>query len=73
VIDTLMKGAVISSETLVNIYQTTWRNMLENSRLYTRRRENFNSSVSLRQVAGFVWPFHLLTHIFKLLHPLNVS
>jgi hypothetical protein len=31
---------VSSSETSANIYQTTWRNIPEDSHLHTRRREN---------------------------------
>jgi hypothetical protein len=38
-----MMEAVSTSETSVNIYQTTWRNILEDSHLHTRRRENLKS------------------------------
>jgi hypothetical protein len=39
----LMMEAVSSSETSVNIYQATRRNILEDSKLHNRRRENLNS------------------------------
>jgi hypothetical protein len=35
--------AVRTFETLVNFYQTTWRNIPESSRLHVRRRENLKS------------------------------
>jgi hypothetical protein len=39
----LMMEAVSTSETSVNFYQTTWRNIPEDSHLYTRRREILKS------------------------------
>jgi hypothetical protein len=39
----LMMEAVSSSETSVNIYQTTRRDFPEDSHLHTRRRENLKS------------------------------
>jgi hypothetical protein len=39
----VMVEAVSFSETSVNIYQTTLRNMTEDSHLHTRRRENLKS------------------------------
>jgi hypothetical protein len=39
----LMIEAVSTSETSVNFYQTTWRNIPEDSHLHTRRRENLKS------------------------------
>jgi membrane-bound lytic murein transglycosylase MltF len=39
----LMMEAVRSSETSVNFYQTTRRNIPEDSHLHTRRRENLKS------------------------------
>jgi hypothetical protein len=35
-----MTEAASTSETSVNFYQTTWRNIPEDSYLHTRRREN---------------------------------
>jgi hypothetical protein len=42
-ISALMMKAVSTSETSVNLYQTTRRNNPENSHLHTRRRENLKS------------------------------
>jgi hypothetical protein len=42
-----MMEAVSTSETHVNFYQTTWRNIPEVSHRHTRRRENLKSSSSL--------------------------
>jgi hypothetical protein len=39
----LMMEAVSTSETSVNFYQTTWRNIPEDSHLYTRSSENLKS------------------------------
>jgi hypothetical protein len=39
----LMMQAVSTSETSANFYQTTRRNILEDSHLHTRRRENLKS------------------------------
>jgi hypothetical protein len=39
----LMMEAVSTSETLVSVYQTTRRNIPEDSHLHTRRRENLKS------------------------------
>jgi hypothetical protein len=38
-----MMEAVSSSETAVSIYQIIWRNILEDSHLHTRHRENLKS------------------------------
>jgi hypothetical protein len=38
-----MKEAVSTSEKSVNFYQTTWRNIPEESHLHTHRRENLKS------------------------------
>jgi hypothetical protein len=40
---TLMMEAAKTSETSVNFYQTTRRNILEDSHLHTRRRKNLKS------------------------------
>jgi hypothetical protein len=42
-----MLEAVSTSETSVNSYQTTWRNMPEDSHFHTRRRENLKSHLFL--------------------------
>jgi hypothetical protein len=39
----LMMEAASTFETLVNFYQTTWRNNSEDSYLHSRRRENLKS------------------------------
>jgi hypothetical protein len=39
----LMMEAVSTSATSVNFYDTTWRNIPENSHIHTRRRENLKS------------------------------
>jgi hypothetical protein len=39
----LMMEAVSTSETSVNFYETTRRNISEDSHLFTRRRENLKS------------------------------
>jgi hypothetical protein len=39
----LMTEPVSTSETSVNIYQTTWCNIPENSHIYTYRRVNLKS------------------------------
>jgi hypothetical protein len=41
--DCLMMEAVMSSETSVNVYQTTWRNIPEDSRFRTRYHQNLKS------------------------------
>jgi hypothetical protein len=46
-----MIEAASTSETSVNFYHTTRRYNPEDSHLYTRRRENLNSYVSV----GFYW------------------
>jgi hypothetical protein len=43
VIIALMMVAVSTSETSVNFYETTRRNVQEDSHLYTHRRENLKS------------------------------
>jgi hypothetical protein len=40
---TLMMKAVSTCETLVNFYESTWRNIQEDSHLNTHRRENQKS------------------------------
>jgi hypothetical protein len=40
----LMMETASTSETWVNVYQTTWHNNPEDSHLYTRRRENLKSN-----------------------------
>jgi hypothetical protein len=42
----LMMEAAITSEMLVNFYQTTWCNSPEDSHLHTRRRENLKSHLA---------------------------
>jgi hypothetical protein len=39
----LMMEAISTSETSVNFYQTTWRNIPENSDLHNHRHENLKS------------------------------
>jgi hypothetical protein len=39
-----MMEAVSNFETSVNFYQTTWRNISEESNFHTRRRENLKVS-----------------------------
>jgi hypothetical protein len=39
----LMMEAVNTCETSTDFYQTTWRNIQEESHLHTRRRENLKS------------------------------
>jgi hypothetical protein len=39
----LTMDAASTFETSVNFYQTTWRNIPEDSHLHTRRRENLKS------------------------------
>jgi hypothetical protein len=41
----LMMEAVRTSETLVNIYLTTWQYIPEDSKLHTHRRENLKSHI----------------------------
>jgi hypothetical protein len=41
--ESLVMGAVSTSETSVNIYQTAWRSISEDSHLQTRRRKNLKS------------------------------
>jgi hypothetical protein len=47
----LMMEAADTSETSVNLYQTTWRNIPEDSRLHTCRRENLKSHT----VSSIIW------------------
>jgi hypothetical protein len=44
----LMMEAVSTSETSVNFYQTILRNIPEDSRLHTRRRENLKSHIGIQ-------------------------
>jgi hypothetical protein len=44
----LMMEAASTSETSVNFYQTTRRNIPENSNLHTRHRENLKSHIMCR-------------------------
>jgi hypothetical protein len=41
----LMMEAISTSETLANLYETTRRNIPEDSHLHTRHRENLKSHV----------------------------
>jgi hypothetical protein len=41
-----------TSEKLVNLYQTTWCNIPENSRLHTSRRENLKSYLIILRYSG---------------------
>jgi hypothetical protein len=47
----MMMEAVITSETSVNFYETTRRNIPEDSHLHTRRRENLKSNLLFRRSA----------------------
>jgi hypothetical protein len=40
-----MMETISTSETSVNLYQTTLRNILEDSHFHTRRRENLKSQI----------------------------
>jgi hypothetical protein len=42
-IDSMIETAVVS-ETLVNLFQSAWRNIQEDSRLHNLRRENLKSN-----------------------------
>jgi hypothetical protein len=44
----LMMKAVSTSETSVNLYETTWCNIPEGCHLHTRRRENLKSHNEIR-------------------------
>jgi hypothetical protein len=46
--DTLMMEVAVTSETLVNFYQTTRRYNPEDSHLRTHRRDNLNSYLYLK-------------------------
>jgi hypothetical protein len=46
-----MMKAASTSETLVNIYQTTPRNIPEDSHLHTRRRENLKSQLDMDSIS----------------------
>jgi hypothetical protein len=48
--------AVSTSETSVNFYETTRRNIPEDSHLYTRRRENLKSRRVYNNTAEFNIP-----------------
>jgi hypothetical protein len=54
--------AVSSSERSVNIYQTTRRNIPEDSHLHTRRRENLNSQTLHLIIIKLLLLLHLLYH-----------
>jgi hypothetical protein len=41
----LTMEALSTSETSLNLYQTTWRNNTEARHLHTRRRENLKSNI----------------------------
>jgi transposase-like protein len=38
-----LMAAISNSETSVSFYETTWRNIIEESHVHTRRRENMKS------------------------------
>jgi hypothetical protein len=42
ILTALMMVAVITPETSINFYDTTWRNIPEGCHLYTRHRDNVN-------------------------------
>jgi hypothetical protein len=46
----LMANAVSTLETSVNIYQSTWRSIPEDSHLHTRRREDLKSHLAVLHV-----------------------
>jgi hypothetical protein len=54
----LMMEAERTSETLVNIYQTTWRYNPEDSHLRTHRRENLKSYLKLNSPTNFNVDLH---------------
>jgi hypothetical protein len=41
----LIMEAVSTTETYVNVYQTKWRNIPEDSHIHTCRRENLNLTI----------------------------
>jgi hypothetical protein len=56
----LLIEAASTSETSVNLYQTTQRNIPEDSRLHTRRRENLKSHLFIAARGAEVTPESLL-------------
>jgi hypothetical protein len=58
-----MKDAVITSETSVNLYQTTWRNIPEGSHLNARRRDNLKYHLILCDSSEFSSVLGHVTHI----------
>jgi hypothetical protein len=50
----LMTEAVSSSETSVNIFQTTWRSIREDSHIHIRRRENLKSHIFQVVFVGYI-------------------
>jgi hypothetical protein len=52
----VMVEAVCTSETSVNFYQTTRRNIPEDSHLYTRRRENLKSHLVILMSLKLLFP-----------------
>jgi hypothetical protein len=54
IIIALMMEAASTSETSVNFYQTTRRNIPEDNHLHTRRRENLKSHQYLKKVVKHV-------------------
>jgi hypothetical protein len=55
--------AASTSETPVNFYQTTWRNIPGDNHLYTRRRENLKSYVLSK--------FFCVTNLLENVCPIN--
>jgi hypothetical protein len=51
----LMNGAVQTSETLVNLYQSTRRYNPEDRHLHTHRRENIKNTYSAQFTYGFIY------------------
>jgi hypothetical protein len=71
----MMMETVSTSETSVNFYETTRRNILEDSRLLTRRRENLksqaqylvNKTLSLIPILNQMNPVHIhISYLFKI-------
>jgi hypothetical protein len=62
----LMMETVSTFETSVYFYETTRRNIPEDSLLHTRRRENLKSHLIREIISGFVQCHYLCSHIEKL-------
>jgi hypothetical protein len=63
--------AVSTSETSVNFYQTTWRNIPEDSHVHTRRRENLK--FKLCNILGDVYKILLFLWLLVYLMTLSSS